>query len=212
MRIEGRMLLIGLVAVAAVAGADQYVRSMAPYYAAVARAVAAGGPWEISGASVASAAGGTGSVIRLTGTVRRTRADAVPAAVVVAKLHAGAALQLPLIYWTIVLASAPLSRRHAVRLIAAALPAFLLLEAASTVAELLSAFADTSRALAGGAPDALTPWAAWAGFLEGGGRIALAAAGALMIVGISLPRRARAPRPVRGPVSPRAPSGAQTPQ
>lgn len=190
MRLERRLPLVGLFALAAAAGAaGPYARSMAPYYVAVARTMAAGRPWEISAISVGADARGAGTVIRLTGTVRRARADAAPAAVVVGKLHAGAALQLPLIYWTVVLSWALGSRPRCVQLIASAVPMLLLLEAGSTVAELLNAFADASRALGSEATGMAAAWAGWVAFLESGGRIALAVAGALFVAGVGLQRR-----------------------
>src|SRR5579863_8578665 len=87
-----------------VIGAEGYARLAAPCYAALAGLIAEHHPWKIVDVVVAPSADGHGSVLRLTGDVYRHRGDAAPVAIVQGRVSVGAAVETPVVFWTVLLA------------------------------------------------------------------------------------------------------------
>jgi hypothetical protein len=139
-------------------------------------------PWTILGVDVSRQSGNP--VLRLTAAIRRERLDAVPAALVVARMTVGAAVEVPLVFWTLLLLW-PVRSPHRprwptyLRRALLGLPIFLFLDVATTVAPLLSELPATDAVLAG-APDRVTATEWWGRFLEAGGRTALEVSAALL--------------------------------
>jgi hypothetical protein len=153
---------------AASTSARGYARLAAPYYAAVARLIALGHPWQIVSVEVKPGEGGTGSVLVLTGDVRRQASDARPAARVVARVQVGEAVETPAVFWTMLLLWPVASVRERLTRIAVGLPIFLGLEVFTTTVQLLHNLPEASALLAG-EKNPLTLWERWSRFLEAGG-------------------------------------------
>ena len=172
-----RELPVALVAVAALAigvsAAEPYARLAAPYYAFVARLFAQGHPWEVLDVVVGRDETGRTPVLRLNATVRRMRDDPAPAAIVSSGLHLGALAQNPVIFWSVLLLWPTRWMDPRWRVLLVGVPVFLILEAATTVCQLLNPLADASAVLAGD-PAPFTTWEGWSRFLESGGRFVLA--------------------------------------
>jgi hypothetical protein len=199
---EWRWPAIAIVALLAGAfGAQPYVQLLAPYYRSAAVWLAKGRPWTITRVDVAEDAARPGVFVRLHGeinaqpvpartttlvaqptasVVQPTTSVARPAASVIGRVQAGAAIEGPLLFWTLLLAWPAALRRRAVLLLMG-IPIFLGLEAATTVCQLLSGFAEASAVLAGDF-DPLTGWERWSRFLESGGRDVLAVCAALLTI------------------------------
>ncbi len=185
MRPDWRWILVPIVALAGGAfAAKPYARLAAPYYHAVAQILAQGRPWQIASVEVGSSASSPGAVLRLTGYVREFFSDVQPAAKLVGKLQVSAVIESPLIFWSLLLAWPAAGHRQRLARLALGIPVFLLLEAGTTVCQLLNPLAYASAVLAGD-PDPVTSWEHWSRFLEAGGRVALAIAGALVTIGVS---------------------------
>jgi hypothetical protein len=120
-----------------------------------------------------------GVFVRVHGEVRAVANAAQPAATLIGRVHAGAAIEGPLIFWTLLLAW-PASARRRGALLLIGVPVFLGLEAATTVCQLLNGFAEASAIIAGSG--AITGWERWSRFLESGGRDVLAVFAALLTV------------------------------
>jgi hypothetical protein len=181
MRLERRWLLAASVALLVGAfGAQTYAQLAAPYYRAAAIWVARGRPWTITRVDVSQDAARPGVFVRLHGEVRTVANAARPAARLTGRVQAGAAIEGPLIFWTILLAWPAEARRRGALLLVG-VPIFLGLEAATTVCQLLNGFAEASAVLAGD-PDPLTIWERWSRFIESGGRDVLAVCAALLTV------------------------------
>jgi hypothetical protein len=181
MRLERRWLIAAAVALLVGAlGAQTYAQLAAPYYRTAAAWIARGHPWTITRVDVAQDAARPGVFVRLHGEVRAVANAARPAAMLIGRVQAGAAIEGPLIFWTILLAWPGETRRRGALLIMG-IPVFLGLEAATTVCQLLSGFADASAAIAG-EPGAITWWERWSRFIESGGRDVLALCAALLTV------------------------------
>jgi hypothetical protein len=185
MRAEWRAAIAaGLALAAAALFAAPYARLAAPYCAAVDRLVARAHPWTIDQVAVAPDPSGRGTVLHLVGEVRRARTDPRPAVVVESRVQIGEVIEIPIVFWTLLLlwpAASPYGR--ALRL-ASGVAVFLCLEALTTAVELLEPLADASAILLGEV-DPLTPWERWSRFLESGGNVALAAAGALAALALA---------------------------
>lgn len=162
-------------------GAKPYARLAAPYYQAVARMIAEGRPWQVVKVEVASSTSTPGAVLRLTGFVREFRSDPKPQMRLVGKLQVAAVAESPLIFWTLLLLWPAASYRQRLARLAVGVPAFLSLEAATTVCQLLNPLAYGSAVLSG-VRDPLTPWERWSRFLEAGGRVAIALTAALLTI------------------------------
>jgi len=185
MRREWRLLAIASIALAVgVLGAEPYARLASPVYAAAARIIALGHPWQIISIGLGPGGSGPGSVLRLTGAVRARSDDPTPAAVLVGKLQADAVVESPVIFWAILLAWPATSVRQRFAYVALGIPLFVCLEIATTVCELVNPLAYASAVLAGN-PDPLTGWERWTRFLEAGGRVALALIAALLAISLA---------------------------
>jgi hypothetical protein len=121
--------------------------------------------------------------------------DSTRGARIITRMQVGAVIEGPLVFWTLVLVW-PASGRRRITRIAIGLPVFALLEAATTVCQLLTGFAEAAAALAG-RPDTVTAWDHWSRFLESGGRDVLAVCAALLTVAAAsrLTPAVAAPRP-----------------
>ena len=161
-------------------GAQTYAQLAAPYYRTAAIWVARGRPWTITRVDVAQDPAHPGVFVYLHGDVRTATNAARPAATLIGRVQAGAAIEGPLIFWTILLAWPAEARRRGALLLMG-VPVFLGLEAATTVCQLLNGFAEASAVLAGD-PDPLTMWERWSRFIESGGRDVLAVCAALLTV------------------------------
>jgi hypothetical protein len=184
----------GLIAIAvlalASAGAQRYARLATQYYAAVARMIALGHPWQIVSVEVRPSAAGTGSELVLIGDVRRRSSDARPGARVVAHVQVGEVVETPAVFWTMLLLWPAGSIRQRLMRIAVGLPVFLGLEAITTVAQLVHSLPEASAVLAGEG-DPITVWDRWSRFLEAGGRFVVEVSGVLLTVVIAKPRTQR---------------------
>ena len=163
--------------------AEPYARLAAPYYAATARLIAQPYPWEIASVQVGQNATDPGTVLRLTGFVRAHRDDPQPMGKLVSKLQVGALGESPVVFWTILLLWPATAMRQRFAFLAVGIPTFLLLEAGTTVCQLLSPLAYGSAVIAGN-QDPITAWERWSRFLEAGGRVALAAVAALLTISL----------------------------
>jgi hypothetical protein len=189
-----RELAVALVALAALAigavGAGTYARLALPYYRLASRLLVSGHPWTVTSLNVVRDRGSPGVVLLLTGNVRTSAAAPEIAAAIVSRLHVGAAIEAPLVFFSVLALWPASSRGQRWRMIAAAIPVWLALEVVSVVVPLLEPMASASAILAGD-PDPLTLWERWSRFLEAGGRFALAAACALAT--LALTARGRGP-------------------
>jgi hypothetical protein len=188
MRPEWRRALVAVAAIAVGATCSEaYARLAAPYYAAVARLIAIGHPWEILTVRVTPNDASPGSVLRLDGNVRRDAKDSQPAAEVFTKVQVGASIEGLVVFWTLLLLWPAASTRQQLAYCAVGLPMFLGLEAMTTAAMLVNSLAEASAVLAGD-NDPLTGWELWSRFLQGGGKFALEVCWALFTVVIARSR------------------------
>ena len=195
MRPEWRWGIAAVLALAAGAFcAEPYARLAAPYYAAVDRLVASQHPWAIEEVAVTVDPSGRGSVLRLIGEVRRNREDLRPAALVVNRLQLGEVIEVPLVFWTLLLVWPGATGRERWARLAVGVVVFLSLEAFTTAAELICPMAATA-ALLTAAP--LTLWERWSRFLEAGGTFVLAAATALVTLAVANAIARRRPVEIR---------------
>jgi hypothetical protein len=169
-------------------GAKPYARMAAPYYLIAAELLAQGHPWEVAGVDVQSPAHGPGSILELTGTVRKYDSDILPAAIIAAHLEVAAVVQAPIIFWTVLLAWPAASVRQRFARVALGIPLFLGLEVATTVCQLLNPLACASAVLAGD-PEPITPWESWSRFLEDGGRVVMALSAAMLTAALTVRSR-----------------------
>ncbi len=183
MRLEFRVLLI--VAVALTLGAtcaESYARFASGFYAAATRLVAIGEPWRITKVEVATDPSNTPPVLRLFAEVRRRAQDVDPAVRAVTRMQVAAVIQVPLIFWTTLLAWPHGSRRRLGITLALGVPVFLLLEVLTTALQLTYKLAAASLILAGhGEQVPMSEY--WSGFLEDGGRFVVVVVAALFVVG-----------------------------
>jgi len=162
--------------------AEPYARLVAPYYAAVDRLIATMQPtWTIDEVVVAQDSKSHGTVLRMTGEIRRQAGDAKPAAKLVARTQVGEAVETPMVFWALLLAWPAATVRQWPWRLALGIPIFLVLEGVTTAVQLVHSMAAASAILAGD-NDPLTLWERWSRFLEAGGQFVLAAAGALLAV------------------------------
>ncbi len=180
MRSEYRWALAFAAAlVFAALGARPYARLAAPCYQVIAGLLALSHPWDVVSVEVAQPSGAAGAVLRLKGLVYASAASLHPSFRMTGKLQVAAGAQGPLIYWTVLaLWPAPTLRRR-LALLALGMPVFVLLEAATTVCQLLNPLAWASAVLAG-ERDPVTAWEYWSRFLEDGGRAGLALLAAVL--------------------------------
>jgi hypothetical protein len=107
-----------------------------------------------------------------------------------------AVAQSPVLFWSVLLAWPTPRRRQRLQLLLLGIPLFLALEAATSVCQLLTPFADVSAALSGHA-EQTSAWEYWSRFLEEGGRVVLGLGAALCVVVLCRWRPPSAPG--RGP-------------
>jgi hypothetical protein len=160
--------------------AEPYARIAAPYYAAIAKLIAAGHPWKVGTAEVNPGKSRLSAELQLQGYVWRQREDLRPAARVVGRVQVGEVIETPLLFWTLLLLwpAKSLSQR-AVRL-AVGVPVYLGLEAVTTTIQLMLPLAQASAILAGD-NDPVTPWDYWSRFLEAGGQFVIVCGCAIII-------------------------------
>jgi hypothetical protein len=181
MGLERRWLIAATAALLVGAlGAEIFARLAAPYYWTAATWVARGRPWTITQVDVAPDAARPGVFVRLHGEVRAVANAPWPAATLIGRVQAGAAIEGPLIFWTLLLAWPAQARRRGALLLMG-IPVFLGLEAATTVCQLLNGFAEASAIIAGDS-GSITGWERWSRFIDSGGRDVLAVCAALLTV------------------------------
>ena len=163
--------------------ASAYARLAAPFYAATAKSIAAAHPWRVVEVAVVQDATRHGSVLRMTGEVRRHREDERRAGVVISTVEVGEVVETPVVFWALVLLWPMRTVREGVIRILAAVPVFLALEVATTTCQLLHPLAEASALLAGEA-EPVTAWERWSRFLESGGHFVVEVAAALLPVAI----------------------------
>jgi hypothetical protein len=162
-------------------GAETYVRGTSPCYEALAALIARGHPWTLTGSDVAADAAHPGLFLRLHGDVRVDLRAKQPAAHVIGRVQVGAAIEGPLVFWTVLLAWPRAARGRRVAMLVCGLPMFVILETGTTACQLLAGFAQASAMIAGDR-DPLTLWERWSRLIESGGRDVLAVLAALLTV------------------------------
>lgn len=167
-------LTIGLVA------AGAYARIAAPAYRWAAAVIGNSMEWRIRRVAVEHDGERPGEYLRLHGELLPAGLSGRGAAIVT-RVEAGAAIEAPLIFWTL-LVLWPARLRSRVVLLLLGIPMFLALECATTVCQLLNGFAEAAAMLAG-AQSPLTGWERWSRFIESGGRDVLAVCAALLTIG-----------------------------
>ena len=161
-----------------------YARLAVPYYADVDRFIAMDHPWDIISVDVEQSDASPGSVLALTGDVRRQQSDPRPAARVVVRVQVGEAVETPLVFCTMLLLWPAASVRQRVVRCAVGLPVFLGLEAVTTAVQLMHSLPEASALLAG-EKSPITWWERWSRFLEGGGRFVVEVCAMLLAVAIT---------------------------
>ena len=176
-RPDSRRLAAAVAAVLLVGAAgDFYVRAAIPLYRIGSEWLIQDHPWQIDSLSVQGDAGRRR--LQMRSELRVKTWDREPAALVQSRLQLAAAKQNAVVFWPLLLLLPAGSMRRRLVLLALALPAFLVLEVATTSAQLVSPLMQTA-AVIGGEADPLTPWERWSRFLEAGGRVALDVCAAL---------------------------------
>jgi hypothetical protein len=172
-------------------GAESYARLAAPVFGKAAALMTGDLPWRVRGVSVSREGAGQSAVLRLTGEVRRYGGDPEPGAVVVSRVAVGEAVEVPVIFWTLLLLWPARDTRE--RLVRALLgvPVFLGLAIGLTTCQLIHSMAQASAILLGDS-EPVTPLERWSRFIESGGGFVLEVAAALLAVAIA--QRLRWPR------------------
>jgi hypothetical protein len=184
MRPEWRFGLVAVLALTAgTAGARYYAQLAVPYYAGAAGLIARLHPWRVVSLKVTNDPRSHGTIVLLKGEVFRNPADPSPAAVVVSRVQVGEVVETPLIFWTVLLLWPAASTQRWSRL-AMGIPVFLVLEALTTVCQLIQPMAAASAMLAGDS-DPLTLLDRWSRFLEAGGRFVMEIVAALLTIAIA---------------------------
>jgi hypothetical protein len=165
-------------------GAGAYARLAAPFFLAATRMIAAGHPWTIVSVEVAPSKTGPGSVLRLIGEVRRDARDEAAAASVQARVNVGEVVEGPVVFWTLLLLWPASSFRRRLIYLAAGVPIFLALEAATTGVQLMHDLPAVSRMIQGDDMP-LTNWDRWSHFLEFDGKFAVELFGVLATVALA---------------------------
>ncbi len=191
MRGEVRWVLIALIALlAGVTCAEPYSRAMCPYYAAVARFIAKPHPWAVREITVRKIGPGAPAEVRLVGIVWSAATHGPSGPIqglrVETELGVGGVIQVPVLFWGVVVAWRAGSRREWLVRWSLGAVIFFALEILTTVCQLVAALAQASAYLAA-VHGPVTPWELWSRFLESGGRQALAVAAALITVAIAAP-------------------------
>jgi hypothetical protein len=169
-----------------------YARLALPYYTAVTTLIADFHPWRIVSLAVTPDQSSHGTVLRLSGEVRRHRDDSLPAAMVVNRVQVGEAIETPVIFWGLLLAWPTLTVRQRLIRLAVGVPVFLTLEGVTTACQLVYSMAQASAMLAG-EENPLTLWERWSRFLEAGGRFVLEVSAALVTAGVAQMRSLQVP-------------------
>lgn len=174
----------GLAAAAALAigvtCAEPYARLAAPYYAAVARLIAIGHPWDVISVEVQPGKSNLSAELQLWAWVRRHAEDLKPAAKVRGRVQVGEVIETPVVFWTLLLVWPATSRRQRASRLIVGVPVFFGLEAITTATQLILPMAQASAILAGDT-DPVTVWDYWSRFLEAGGQFVLASGFAILV-------------------------------
>lgn len=179
---ELRLFLIMAITLAVgLAGARTYARMMVPYYAAMGRLLAGLHTWQVQEVGMSREGPGGAQEVRLVAIVRKIPSQPLPALRVESTMDVGDVVQLPVIFWGILLAWRADTMRQLLQRLAMGVPVFLTLETVTTVCQLVGPMAEAAEYLNGN-PHPVTAWEIWARLLETGGRQALAAVAALLIV------------------------------
>lgn len=174
-------LVMALMLAVGLAGAKTYVRVMVPYYAGMGRLLAGLHAWQIQEVGLAREGPGGAQEVRLVAIVRKTPSQPLPALRVESTMTFGDIVQLPVIFWGILLAWRADTLKQLLLRLATGVPVFLTLEIVTTVCQLVGPMAEAAEYLNGNAHP-LTAWEIWSRLMETGGRQALAAVAALLIV------------------------------
>ncbi len=164
--------------------AQAYSALAAPYYAAIDRLYAIDHPWEINSVAVKPGKSNLTAELQLHANVRRSSEDSRPSARVIGRVQVGEVIETPVVFWTVVLMWPAARIRMRLLRVLAAIPMFLVLEAATTAAQLVLPMAQASAMLAGDS-DPLTLWDRWSRFLEAGGQFVLVFCGAIAVCSIT---------------------------
>jgi hypothetical protein len=159
------------------------VRFAMPFYSVVSRCIADIRGWKVESLELRSSDRGPyGHALVLTGSVSASP-DNGRWARVVTKLGVGAIVETPLVFWLLLVLWPTRSSREWGWSIFAAVPIFLVLEAATTITQLIHNLPDAEAILAGDLHP-VTSWQVWSRFLEEGGRFAVVVLGASMAVSL----------------------------
>jgi hypothetical protein len=167
-----------------IAGAETYARLAAPFYEAIAKVIANPFPWDILSIEVAPDVNGHGKVLRLTGEVRRQPDLPTPSVRVITRISIGEVIEIPLVFWSVLLIWPAASLIRRLGYFAAGAPVFAILVTATTVSQLLHSMAQASAILAGES-NPVTVWERWSRFLESGGSFALEVTAAICSVAVA---------------------------
>jgi hypothetical protein len=164
-----------------VLGAESYARLAAPVFRESAALMTGALPWTVREVMVSREGAGQAAVLRLTGEVRRDGGDPEPGAVVVSRVAVGEAVEVPVIFWTLLLLWPARDARERLVRALLGLPVFLGLAITLTTCQLIHPMAQASAILAGDS-DPVTPLERWSRFVESGGGFVLEVAAALFAV------------------------------
>jgi len=182
-RREAKWALAAAVALATgVVAAEPYARLAAPFYQATASGIGRARHWHVTRVAVERDGELPGMYLRLHGGIA-PGPGSTRGAGIITRVQVGAVIEGPLIFWTLVLVWPSVQRQRLTR-VAIGLPVFAMLEAGTTVSQLLTGFAAAAAALAGD-PDAVSAWDQWSRFLESGGRDVLAVCAALLTIAVA---------------------------
>lgn len=188
MRPELRWAIAAAVALAVGATlAAPIARLLTPLDELEARALSLGHPWTITSVDLGLSKSKLSEELQLRGLVRRQREDAYPSAQVVGRVQVGEVAETPLVFWTLLLTWPVASMRRQLVRASCGVPIYCLVEGATTAAQLVLPMAQASAILAGNR-DPITAWDHWSRFLEAGGQFAVAAAAALLTIGLTRTR------------------------
>jgi hypothetical protein len=171
--------------------AAPYARLVAPLLERIAVGLGSVHGWQVEQALVERDARTGATVLRLQGTVRKGRAATDPWARINSHADAGAIVETPIVFLTVLIAWPARSARRRLALLALGLPVLLGVDALASAAALLDGFANAQAALDGRA-GSVSAWERWSDFCESGGRVALAIAAAVLLAALA---GAAPPRP-----------------
>jgi hypothetical protein len=145
---------------------------MTPFYRVAARIISYDPRWQVEDVETSQSEHSPGRELKLHGAVRRLDTDTQPAARLIRRMAVGGVVEIPILFWALLIAWPLASWKKRLILLALGVPASLVLESITTVCQLVGEMAAVS-AMLGGDPNPVTLWDRWSDFIEAGGREAL---------------------------------------